>query len=121
MLQMNGNFSPAANMAGANGYMHSMQQPMVHFPFAFPNMQAYMQQANMFQPGVCCAAPFMGVAICSHRRADRPRLLTKEEKKTSPSLAAIQARVYYNSKKERDVLDAQALHEYYQEKNGVRK
>eukprot|EP00965_Chrysotila_dentata_P033578 1118124-Pleurochrysis_carterae.AAC.1 len=38
----------------------------------------------------------------------------------SPSLAAIKARIAYESKRDKDLQDAQAMHEYYQEKRGIK-
>eukprot|EP00965_Chrysotila_dentata_P134491 4448357-Pleurochrysis_carterae.AAC.1 len=55
--------------------------------------------------------------------ASSSRLTAAQDKKeqVSPSLAAIQAHVTYEAKKMEALLESQVLHEYYQEKYGVKK
>eukprot|EP00965_Chrysotila_dentata_P170994 5643222-Pleurochrysis_carterae.AAC.1 len=45
----------------------------------------------------------------------------KNKEQTSPSLAAVQARVHCQNKKREELLESQVMHEYYQEKYGVKK
>eukprot|EP00965_Chrysotila_dentata_P142878 4721566-Pleurochrysis_carterae.AAC.1 len=86
---------------------HAMMFPFgMQFPFAY-NMQqqpAPQHQQQQF------------VASTSGDAAG-----TSKEAVLSPSFAAIQARIAFQSKREKDLQDAQALHEYYVAKFGLPK
>eukprot|EP00965_Chrysotila_dentata_P145014 4788461-Pleurochrysis_carterae.AAC.1 len=81
-------------------HLPSMQQQML------PTFQP-MTSGYFFNPPTGIYYPMMAPTPQQQQPAPAP------VEKVSPSLAAIEARIYYKSKKEKDLLDAQVLHEYY--------
>uniref|UniRef100_A0A7S4C6W6 Uncharacterized protein n=1 Tax=Chrysotila carterae TaxID=13221 RepID=A0A7S4C6W6_CHRCT len=94
-----------------NGYAGYMPTGMPNC--FYPNMMPMMPQMMLphMQMYPQCAFMPMGYAPVQPQPA----------KETSPSFAAIQARLNFEDKKRSDLLYSQALHEYYVEKNGLLK
>eukprot|EP00965_Chrysotila_dentata_P207331 6184040-Pleurochrysis_carterae.AAC.1 len=72
-----------------------------------PFMQNPFMQMQAGWPGACFALPLAALAGTGQHPSSRSTL---------PSLLAIQARVKYQNKRERDLNEERALFEYHQEK-----